>query len=153
MPLNTVIPVTSFRMGFWALTLLKLNWHLGINRITIVWETITLRSELVKCHSSICFALNTYSVNWYLHWLFSHCWRNNWVLLRQLRSLDDKMGTWFNSIFDDSAISQHLKHNFLQYLICKWCNDQPQTWSCERSLQGAGVPPEGNEWWPSMQRW
>ena len=136
-------------------SLLKLNWHLEINRITIVWETVTLRSELVKCHFSVCFVLDTW---WYelvspLTLNFSYCWRNNWVLLRQLRSLDDKMGTWFNSFFTDSVISQHHKHNSLQYLICQWCNDQLQTWSCERSLQGAGVPPEGNEWCPSMQRW
>ena len=39
--------------------LLKYNWHFSINRITIAWETVTLRSRHIKCYSTVCFVANT----------------------------------------------------------------------------------------------
>ena len=39
--------------------LLENSWHTSSYRITIVWETVTLRSRCVKCHSDVCFMPST----------------------------------------------------------------------------------------------
>ena len=44
---------------------LENSWYTSLYRITIAWETVTLRSRRVKCHSNVCLA--PYSVNWYHH--------------------------------------------------------------------------------------
>ena len=110
--------------------LLENSWHTSFCRIIIVWETVTLRSRSVKCHSDVCFVPSTlqcqlispYTLN------FSNCWRNNWMLFWQLGSLDDKLGKWINSFFADSVILTNIATNTplgvasppVKSWICHW---------------------------------
>ena len=45
-------------------------------RITLMWETVTLRSELVKCHFNVCFVPNIFKCQLIspLTLKFSNCW-------------------------------------------------------------------------------
>ena len=40
--------------------LLRISWQESQVWISCTWETVTLRSELVKCHSLVCIAITTF---------------------------------------------------------------------------------------------
>ena len=112
-------------------------------RITLMWKTVTLRSELVNCHLNVCFVPNTCMCPLIssLTLKFSNCWGNNQMLLLQLGSLLDQTWSWFNSIFANSVILTNRSFSVSLIILGFICYQNDYALYCKANGHNSGADP------------